>query len=106
MLELQEVERARNKVMRRRKILDDAITELNEAMDRAMNQARTKLISRKLKIVDIAELLDVSPRTITRWGASECRSYAEIHSWVKVNRQDLLNRLEKNYQMYLKEEGK
>ena len=106
MLELQEIKRARDKVMRRQSILENAVKEYDEAVQRALKQAETKIISRPLKVVEIARLLDVNPSTVNRMGSNHCRSYAEIHSWVKENRPDLLNRLEKNYQSYLKEEGR
>jgi deoxyribodipyrimidine photolyase-like uncharacterized protein len=104
MLEQQELKRAWEKVHRRKAILDSAIDELDVVMGKIVQQAETKIISRKLKIVDIAMLLEVTPRTIARWGLNKQRTYEDAHNWIKVNRPELQKRLEENYKKALKEE--
>lgn len=87
----------------RRKLLNEAETELMNCIEEVMAESRQKANDRKLKVKEIATLLGKSEPTIWRWGVNKISTYYQLWEWVKEHKPQYLKRLEDNYKRHLKD---
>jgi DNA-binding phage protein len=90
--------KSHKKVLRRQKILEEAFRENDEVVNEGIAELEALAKSQKLSVTKIAELTGISRSSIYTLGADYCRSYYDIWNWVKVNRPELVQQLERNYE--------
>jgi AraC-like DNA-binding protein len=94
----EKVHSAREKVLRRQRILEEAIAEFDKAATERIQELEVLARSRPIKVTDMVRLLGLSRSQLYRIGAADCSTYAQLWHWAKVNRPELLQQLERNYE--------
>lgn len=96
-MDLNAIQRARNKVMQREELLIEAVREYDQVTTQQLELAQVQAKSRPLKVTEVADLLDMSRTHVYRVGAHDCQTYLELYTWVKQNRPAQIKSLESNY---------
>lgn len=102
MIFTKELEKARDRVLRRQKILINAVEQYDKLTTEILAEADVEIKSMPLKKVEIAELLEMHYSSVFRMGANECATYAQLWRWVRSEKPNLLRRVERNYEQLLK----
>ena len=103
-ININQVMKDRDTVLRRSDALQRAVEEYDASVKALVKAAEVKSKSIRISKTVMARLLGLSRAHLYKMPGvdiARCNTYEDLHIQVKKNRPDLLNDLEKNYELFL-----